>query len=131
MLRVVVDTNVIVSGLLSDLSPPAVVVNMILNSEVLLVYCDFILFEYREVLKRKRFGFDPNWVDWFVSFLEASGERVYPTEAKGSFPDEGDEVFYETAITADADFLITGNKKHFPKRRWIVSPREFLTRDNI
>ena len=125
----VYDTNVIVSALLKPGSIPASLVALAMEGSVRLFLTPEILEEYREVLKRPRFGFDPGAVEAFLHDIEKAAVLVYPAKRARSALDEPDNRFLECAEEAKAHYLVTGNKKHFPfsefKGTQIVSPAEF------
>jgi uncharacterized protein len=128
--RVVYDTNVIVSAVLKARSTPASVVAFALSGQVIPCLSPVILKEYREVLKRPKFGFEARTVDAFLKEFRAVAKLVRPTKRVGAALDEADNRFLECAQAARAGYLVTGNKKHFPfpafgKTR-IVSPAELL-----
>ena len=125
-MEVVLDTNVLVSGLLSPNGPPASILNLIVNSRLLLLYDNRILQEYIEVLHRENFGFDTSAVDSLMSFFTAEGEFIAADPIAVEFNDEDDRMFCEVMTSGGADFLITGNPAHFPKDPKIKSPAEFL-----
>ncbi|PYQ32664.1 MAG: putative toxin-antitoxin system toxin component, PIN family, partial [Acidobacteria bacterium] len=75
-MRIVLDTNVIVSGLLNPEGNPGRIVDLVLAGEVTLLVDDRILGEYRTVLRRRKFGFDPADISDFLDLLEAESERV-------------------------------------------------------
>jgi uncharacterized protein len=128
----VYDTNVIVSAILKPGSIPASLVGLAMEGEVRLILSPDILEEYREVLRRSKFGFDPSAVDAFLHDLEKTAVMVYPTKRVRRALDEPDNRFLECAKAAKAHYLVTGNKKHFPfsqfKGTKIVSPAEFAAR---
>ncbi len=128
---VVLDTNVLVSGLLSPFGPPAQVLDLILAGEVQLAYDDRLLAEYRAVLARPRFGLNPNAVADLLEVLATAGEPVVAHPLPASLPDAGDLPFLEVAAEAGA-VLATGNQRHFPAQACgdlaVVTPAEFLTR---
>lgn len=126
MTRAVVDTNVFVSGLINPSGNPAKVINMFLNGEVILLYDVRILEEYRNVLKRDKFGFGEELINPLLDYIESSGESVVAGGVNNKFRDEDDRKFYEVAKSGGADYLITGNKAHFPKDGIVVNPAEFL-----
>ena len=126
MIRAVVDTNVFVSGLINPSGNPAKVINMFLNGEVILLYDVRILEEYRNVLKRDKFGFGEELINPLLDYIESSGESVVAGGVNNKFRDEDDRKFYEVAKSGGADYLITGNKAHFPKDGIVVNPTEFL-----
>ncbi len=129
-MRVVVDTNVFVSSILSPRNLPAQILDLILSRRILLLISEKILAEYQEVLQRKEFYFDPEIVEGLLRFIQTYSEKVVLTPMKISLPDASDEPFLACALQGKADFLITGNKKHFPlslcRPAKIVSPSEFL-----
>ena len=131
-MNVVVDTNVLVAGLLSPFGPPGEIVRMIAAGMLCVHYDARILMEYDEVLARPRFKFNPEYIQVLLDQIKAEGLSVAGRPLPTRLPDPTDEPFLETALAGKADCLITGNTKHFPfgKRQGIVvlSPREFLDR---
>jgi uncharacterized protein len=125
----VIDTNVIVSGLLYPSHPPGEIVDMIFSRQVVPIYDDRIVNEYTTILRRPKFSFPRLSVDVFLENLQLLGERVVPLHQNISLPDEKDRCFVECAI-ASGKLIITGNKKHFPtqatKTIKIFSPAEFI-----
>jgi uncharacterized protein len=125
----VYDTNVIVSAILKPGSIPASLVALAMEGSVRLILSPEILEEYRGVLKRSKFGFDPSAVDAFLQDIEKAAVMVYPTKRVRRALDEPDNRILECAQEAKAHYLVTGNKKHFPfpefKGTKIVSPAEF------
>lgn len=124
------DTNVFVSAILSPAGPPAQILDMILNRRLTLLMSPDILAEYTEVLKRKEFSFDNETVNTFLLMIALYAEKVNVLSRSFSLPDPDDLPFLECAATSHADFLITGNKRHFPVASCHpvkpVSPSEFL-----
>jgi putative PIN family toxin of toxin-antitoxin system len=125
----VYDTNVIVSATLKPESIPASLVALAMEGSVRLFLTPETLEEYREVLKRPKFGFDPGAVNTFLHDLEKAAVMVYPTKRVRRALDEPDNRILECAEAAKARYIVTGNKKHFPfpefKGTKIVSPAEF------
>jgi uncharacterized protein len=125
----VYDTNVIVSAILKPGSIPASLVGLAMEGSVRLILTPAILEEYREVLKRPKFGFDPSSVETFLHDLEKAAVMVYPTKRVRSALDEPDNRILECAQETKAHYVVTGNKKHFPFSKFkgtkIVSPAEF------
>ena len=113
-MRVVVDTNVLVSGLLSPHGPPGRIVDGLLLGELVPVFDDRILQEYTLVLARPRFRFDPAQVAAVLDYLERAGEPVVAPPLAVELPDAGDRPFLEVARHADVSALVTGNLRHFP-----------------
>ena len=125
-MRVVVDTNVIVSALINVNGTPAKILSLILNGKVKLLYDNRIIFEYIDVLSREEFGFNSETINDMVDYFKHDGEFINPEYIKTRFSDETDKKFYEVYKTSMAKYLITGNIKHFPKRDTIVSPKDFI-----
>jgi len=116
-MRVVIDTNVMVSGVLNPHGSPGRILNAILSGTLTVLHDDRILSEYREVLLRPAFGFRRSDVDVLIDFVEAEGEHVSAESLTVVLPDPDDLPFLEVATTGRADALITGNIKHFKPRR--------------
>ncbi len=131
-MRIVLDTNVIVSGLLNPEGNPGRVVDLVLAGEVTLLADDRILAEYRSVLRRPKFGLDAADLSDFLSLVEAESERVIAVPLGITLPDEADRAFLEVAVAGGADSLVTGNARDFrptPIARLLVeSPTEFVRR---
>lgn len=126
----VIDTNVLVSALLAkndDVATVQVVKKMIIG-EIIPVYSEEIIYEYKDVLQRKKFNFSKNLVDYFIDFIEKNGILVEPKKLNIDFIDIKDLPFYEVVMDKEDEerYLVTGNIKHFPKKSFIVTPRELL-----
>ena len=126
----VIDTNVLVSALLSqrDDSPVVQVFQKVIHSEIIPLYSNPIIEEYKEVLSRKKFSFDPSVVNYLLSFILRKGIEVDPKPTGIQLIDMKDLVFYEVVLEKKEDgaYLITGNKKHFPNDPIVVTAAEFL-----
>lgn len=130
-MRLVLDTNVLVSGILNPIGAPARVLSVVTGGWVQLLFDGRIISEYREVLRRRRLGLDSRTVDELLSLLELTGERVLAPPLSERVPDPGDLPFIEVALAGQADTLVTGNKKHFLGVEALANlpvqtPREFL-----
>lgn len=114
---VVLDTNVLVSGLLKAHSAPGRIVDLVLAGKIQVLFDDRILAEYRDVLARPRFQFNAAHVASFLTFLRLSGRHVIAPPIPGielaSLPDGEDLPFAEVALAGGEAFLVTGNVKHF------------------
>jgi len=131
--RVVIDTNVMVSGVLNPHGSPGRILNALLAGTITVLHDDRILSEYREVLLRPAFGFRRSDVDVLLDFVETEGEHVSAESLALVLPDPDDLPFLEVATTGGADALITGNIKHFKARRGqhgvlVTTPADFLRR---
>lgn len=127
----VIDTNVLVSALLSSHENAATVqvVSRLFSGDVIPVFSDDILAEYNEVLRRKKFHFSEDVVRTLLDTITSIGESITPSPSGEVLPDMKDLPFYEVVLEKEADnaYLITGNIKHFPDKPNIVTAREFLT----
>lgn len=111
----VVDTNVLVSGLLSPSGSPAVVLSAIVQGELQAVVADEILAEYERVLSRPRFGFDARAVAETLALLGQQSLWVPLPAGSPPFvlPDADDWPFIAASLALDCP-VITGNPRHFP-----------------
>jgi len=129
-MRIVLDTNVLISVLLNPHSSSATILRQILIGSVLLLADDRILLEYEEVVIRPKFNFNKEHALVICEFLRNQCIKIFPFPIAIHLPDKYDAPFIETAISGNADFIITGNKKHFPAKSCkgikIVNPTEFL-----
>lgn len=128
-LKVVYDTNVIVSAVWKPVSIPAALVALALHQQVKLCLSPAVFDEYREVLLRPKFRFRPKVVNTFLKDVRQVAVMVYPTQSVNVAVHEPDNRLLECAQTARAEYLVTGNKRHFPFSAFaetrIVSPAEF------
>jgi putative PIN family toxin of toxin-antitoxin system len=124
-MKIVLDTNIIVSAFLNPKGIPGEIVSMVLSKKMEICYDNKILAEYTEVLIRSKFDFEKELVNDFLKFIKAHGEYVLAEPQKIIFTDEDDKKFYDVLKSSDASYIITGNKKHYPKEKNILSPREF------
>ena len=128
-MKVVIDTNVLVSGLLSTYGASAEVVRLAVAGALVPLYDARILGEYREVLFERDFAIDREYVPQLLEAFESNGEAVIAIPLKNRLPDPDDEMFLEVAMSGEAEFLVTFNLKHFPgkfPRLRIVEPKAFL-----
>ncbi len=132
-MKVVVDTNVLVSSFINAGGKPAMIIDYILNNKATPVVNEEILQEYETVLSRKKFCIkkeDMRVLTDYFRFYSVAAESA-PALPVGTKVHKEDEKFLQAAYAAEADYLITGNRKHYPgtfkgKLR-IVTPAEFLT----
>ena len=128
----VIDTNVLVSALLSSKDDAATVqvLEKLLGGTIIPVFSNDILKEYREVLNRKKFGFSPDLVAYLIAAVEQFGILLEPSASGVTLPDMKDLPFYEVVLEkrkeSDDAYLVTGNMKHFPVKPFIVTPKELL-----
>ncbi len=128
---IVLDTNVIVSGILKPFSKAASILRLVSDGTIRLAYDLRLLSEYRDVLSRPQFNFPRDDVDAFLTQIEEEGFLVSVKPLETHLPDPDDEPFLEVAVSGKAEAIVTGNKRHFPmtgRHRGvkILSPDEFL-----
>ena len=126
----VFDTNVLVSALLTK-NPDAAtarVIYEIASKKIIPLFSKEIFNEYDEVLHRDKFPFSEKRIEGILEVIRQFGILIEPTPTGIELPDEKDVVFYEVVMEKreNGAYLITGNKKHFPERRYIVSPSEMM-----
>lgn len=128
-MKAVLDTNVVVSGLLMPRGTCAEIIERLRTGDFALCLNWPILAEYDEVLHRAELPFPAKAVDDFLDFLRHRAEFVDANLLTADLPDESDRPFLEVALAAQA-VLVTGNTRHFPpsasKGGRVVTPAEFL-----
>lgn len=125
---VVLDTNVLVSAVIKFTGPEAHTVDLVATRDLSVHVSELILREYHDVLFRPRLRLLKSRVEEVLDLM-TRGELVVPNRILSVSPDESDNRFLECAEAARADFLVTGNKRHFPslwKSTRIVNARELL-----
>lgn len=128
-MNIVLDTNVLVSALLSPFQPPGRILDLILTGELNIVFDDRVIAEYRAVLLRPKFGFDRRNVEELLDECAGTGHFLTAAPLGLDLPDPSDAMFVELAAEAHAP-LVTGNSRHFPSDRCqgihVLSPAAFL-----
>lgn len=125
----VLDTNVLVSALLSKNSVPARILDETTDGSIVPLFCDDILAEYEDVLHRKKFPFTAREVRALIETIRSRGVHIEPGPVDAVLPDLDDVVFYAVVMEkrkGEDAYLVTGNQKHFPKEPFIVTPKEML-----
>jgi putative PIN family toxin of toxin-antitoxin system len=127
---VVVDTNILVSGILKPYSKPAAILRLVAEGTIQIAYDFRILSEYRDVLSRLQFNFAKEDIESFLYQIEQEGILISVKPLKIRLPDPDDEPFLEVALSAGVEAIVTGNKRHFLRKEYkgvkILSPAEFL-----
>jgi len=119
-MKIVLDTNIVVSGLLQSQGNPAQVLTLVLLGAIRVCHDKRILAEYPEVLSRPRFKFDPQHVREVLTKLEMDGSPINASDQQDlNLPDADNEPFLAVALAASVEFLVTGNLADYPldKRR--------------
>jgi uncharacterized protein len=130
MIRVVLDTNILISALLTPRGPPTQVLLMtILQPDTLLCVSPDVYAEYEEVIGRPRLNRTDDEIAATLRTIRENGFWVIPTAKVRACSDPDDDIFLECAQAAAAQYLVTGNVKYFPAK-WggtkIVTARQFL-----
>ena len=128
MIHAVIDTNVLVSALLTHNLGVATakVLDSIAKGDITCVYNEDILMEYREVLHRPKFKFPDRKVNSLLAFITQKGIHSDRIPFDGDMPDEKDRPFYEVSLSVEDSFLVTGNLKHFPVTPKVVTPSQII-----
>ena len=126
----VIDTNVLVSALLSKKENAAAVrvMNELFGGRITPLYHKDILKEYTEVLHRSKFHLEESTVQFVLNAVIQFGIEVFPQPTGEILIDMDDLIFYEVAMDKREDdaYLVTGNRKHYPVRDYIVTPAEMM-----
>jgi putative PIN family toxin of toxin-antitoxin system len=129
MIKVVIDTNVLVSAVLNPNGIPAKIMETVYSGEFEPIVTDGILEEYHCVLNYKKFGFSQKIVIQMLNFFKQFLLPLPPANLSVKCIDPDDTKFLAAAVTGEAKFLITGNRKHFPQKITdlvIITPREMF-----
>lgn len=116
--NVIIDTNVIVSALLTNNVESATykVLKLFFDQKIMLYYSESIIDEYTEVLRREKFGFDIELIRNIKNAIEKYGIKITPENKDIVMIDIKDKPFYELVMDEQIDDakLVTGNIIHFP-----------------
>lgn len=128
---VIIDTNVLVSGLISKNhnSPTVKILKFLSESRIIPVYSKEILQEYSDVLHRPKFGLSEQIVELIIRDIQNHGVEITNIPAiNEEFVDQKDIVFYAVTISVQHEkaILVTGNQKHFPNKHFIVDPAKLI-----
>jgi putative PIN family toxin of toxin-antitoxin system len=129
-LRLVLDTNVLVSAAIKPAGLQRTVFLIAISRPARLYVSRPILLEYGEVLARPELRIRKGLRLQLLQLIKNHGHTVVPTRQHEATTDPADNIFVECADAARADYLVTGNQKHFPrfwKKTKVVTPREFVS----
>ena len=128
MIYAVIDTNVLVSALLTHnkQSSTIQVMEAMFANKIIPLYNEDIISEYEDVLHRAKFSFSEAAISHYLETMKQAGIHSQRIASSEYFPDPKDVVFYEVALSKDNAYLVAGNKKHFPKKPIVVTPAEML-----
>ena len=125
MLKIVLDTNILVSALWTPAGNASTIVNLIFSDNLIPCFDQSILDEYKAVLSRPRLTFSQDKVNKLINEITSRGLSVTVPPSTIKLPDETDRKFYDVAKFCEA-YLITGNTKHFPNASFITNSANFL-----
>lgn len=133
-MRVVLDTNVLLSACLKPDGLEARMVDMVLAGSLQACVTDEVWAEYDDVLLRDKFRAVRERAEWILQALDPVVVRVLGGERVAAASDDDDNRFLECAVAAEARFLVTGNLRHFPVQYGgtaVVNARAFVDRDDL
>ena len=128
-LRLVIDTNILVSAALKPDGLQRTVLLLAITKPARLYVTDAILTEYREVLARPELRIRKGLRLQLLQLIKNHAQVVKPTRPLQVAKDPSDDKFLECADAARADYLVTGNQRHFPKfwkKTKVITSREFI-----
>ena len=128
MIYAVIDTNVLVSALITHNKQSATiqVMEAMFANKIVPLYNEEIINEYEDVLHRAKFSFSESDINYYLETMKQAGIHSQRIASSEYFPDPKDVVFYEVALSKDDAYLVTGNKKHFPQSPIVVTPAEMM-----
>ena len=131
MILIVLDTNVLVSGMLNPNGSPGKIIDLLMGNQIQAAYDNRILGEYEEVLARPELRITPAKALTTIDHIEISGKLIEPKVLpKEGYTDPDDIMFAEVFITSNADALITGNLRHYKplidQNTSVLTPTQFL-----
>ena len=130
MLKAVLDTNVVLSAHLNLHGPPQVIFDLVFSKVFHCFLSNALLEEYEEVLSRPRFGIDVRKIARSLRDLRKAAILVVPSKRLNVTLDPDDNKVLECALEARADYVVTGNLRHYPEQFQgigIIPPRRLMT----
>ena len=128
-LRLVIDTNVVISAALKPEGLQRTTFLLAITKPARLYVSRPILEEYADVLSRPELKIRKGLRRQLLQLIRKRGNLVVPSRRLEVSSDPDDNRFLECADAARADYLVTGNLRHFPrfwKKTKIITPREFI-----
>jgi len=130
VLRLILDTNILVSAALKRDSLQHTIFLLALTKSVRLYISQPILDEYAEVLSRPKLGISKGVRQQMTQLIKNHSHMVVPARTLNVTTDPDDNIFLECAEAARADYLVTGNRKHFPifwKNTKVINSNDFIS----
>jgi len=128
-LRLVIDTNIIVSAALKPRGLQRTVLLLAISKPATLYITDAILADYRAVLARPELKIRKGLQQQLLQLITSRAHSVATVRKLQVTTDPDDNIFLECADAARADYLVTGNQRHFPrfwKKTKVITSREFV-----
>ena len=129
-LRLVIDTNVVISAAIKPAGLQRTVLLLAMTKPARWYVSRPVLEEYRNVFARKELKIRKGLQSQLLQLIRNRSRLISATRRIEAALDPDDDIFLECADAAGADYLITGNQKHFPKfwkKTKVITPREFVT----
>ena len=129
MANIVLDTNIIVSAMLSPKGNENEVLRFAFTSFANFYYSDEIFAEYKRVLNYPKFDkyYGQEDISLILQTIEKRAKKIVPSRGSITLIDETDRCFYDAAASCGS-YLLTGNLKHFPNETFIMNAKTFLER---
>jgi uncharacterized protein len=128
-LRLVIDTNVLISAAIKPAGLQRTVLLLAITKPARLYVSRPTLEEYGEVLARPELKIRKGLRQQLLQLIKNHSYSIAPTRRLEVTEDPEDNIFLECADAAKADYLVTGNQRHFPrfwKKTKVITPREFI-----
>jgi len=128
-LRLVLDTNIVVSAALKPDGLQRTALLLAITKPARLYVSEAVMAEYREVLARPKMNIRKGLRQQLLQLVKTHGHSVTPSRQLQVTRDPDDNKFLECADAARADYLVTGNQRHFPKfwkKTKVITSREFI-----
>jgi len=129
-IKCVLDTNIILSAVISYKGYPAKIFDAVVEKEIKMYINEEVISEYKDVLSRDYFKISREKVGRTINIIRKLGVVIISETSSFLMNDESDRIFYDTAQSAEA-WLVTGNIKHYPKKDFILTPAGFCRKFKI
>ena len=129
MIKVVLDTNIYISGILFA-GKPREVLDLAIKGKIHVFISPDILSELRDVLSRKKFGFSPEHVDIIIREIESITTMVNPAKKYSIVSHDSDNIIIDCAMESRVEYIITGDNDLLCLNKYksinIINPALFI-----
>ena len=128
-LRLVIDTNIVVSAALRPAGSQRTMLLLAMTKPARMYVSEAVVAEYREILARPEFKIRKGLQQQLMQLIVSHAHSVKPSRRLQVAKDPDDNIFLECADAAQADYLVTGNPRHFPKfwkKTKVITSRELI-----